>query len=168
MLPEDTDEDALIAKTQRGEYAMKSDSWMSLSLEAMDFTQATLLHKVFGTDVPWCVDIYIIIYSYIYIIHIIDYIYTHINKLWNSRRFSRQSEQWNLKSCPKALLRVDPEKRMTAAEALQHPWLKANLGQLDWTNFALYSKWSDLNFCTFLYRYNTLAHGSENSAPFTH
>lgn len=59
----DNDEDALIAKTQRGEYAMKSDSWMSLSLEAMDFTQA--------------------------------------------------------------LLRVDPEKRMTAAEALQHPWLKA-------------------------------------------
>ena len=51
VLPEDTDEDALIAKTQRGEYAMKSDSWMSLSLEAMDFTQATLLHRVFGTDV---------------------------------------------------------------------------------------------------------------------
>ena len=95
-----------------------------------------------------CIIIYIIIYIY-KDIHII--IYIHINKLWNSRRFSRQSEQWNLKSCPKALLRVDPEKRMTAAEALQHPWLKANLGQLDWTNFALYSKYDQTSTSVHFY-----------------
>ena len=98
--------------------------------------------------------IYIYIHIYIYKdIHIIIYIYIyiHINKLWNSRRFSRQSEQWNLKSCPKALLRVDPEKRMTAAEALQHPWLKANLGQLDWTNFALYSKYDQTSTSVHFY-----------------